>query len=47
MADPSKHSKERSNILIQSNGEPIEVEFTCPEDVIAEKKGTHEDQRNM
>ncbi len=47
MADPVEHFKERSNILVQSDGEPIEVEITGPEDVIAEKKGTHEDQRNM
>jgi hypothetical protein len=42
-----EHSKEHSKVLVQSNFSPHDVEITGPEAVVAEKKGTDEDQWHM
>lgn len=47
MAAKMEHSKEHSQVLVQSNFSPHDVEITGPEAVVAEKKGTDEDQWHM
>jgi hypothetical protein len=42
-----EHSKENSKVLVQSNFSPHDVGITGPEAVVAEKKGTEEDQWHM